>query len=67
LPCSAARHAPTTSAVTGHRFRVANIQVLRVRNGKIVSSRNYHDHLATAAALGQLHELMSSLTHQGST
>jgi ketosteroid isomerase-like protein len=52
---------------TGHSFRVANIQVLRVRNGKIVSSRDYHNHLALAAALGQRHEPLSSLTHQGST
>jgi uncharacterized protein len=52
---------------TGHSFRVANVQMLRVRNGKIVSSRDYHDHLAIAAAPGQLHELVSSLTGQGST
>ena len=52
---------------TGHSFRVTNIQVLRVRNGKIVSSRDYHNHLAIAAALGQLHELLASLTHQAST
>jgi ketosteroid isomerase-like protein len=52
---------------TGRSFRVANIQVLRVRNGQIVASRDYHNHLAIAAALGQLHELLSSLTHQDST
>ena len=50
---------------TGHSFRVSNIQVLRVRDGKIVSSRDYHNHLAIAAALGQLPELASSLTQQG--
>lgn len=52
---------------TGRSFRVANIQVLRVRNGKIVSSRDYHNHLALAAAFGQPHELLSSLAHRGST
>jgi uncharacterized protein len=51
---------------TGNSFRVSNIQVLRVRNGQIVSSRDYHNHLAIAAALGQLPELLSSLAHQGS-
>lgn len=54
-------------ATTGHSFRVSNIQVLRVRNGQIVSSRDYHNHLAIAAARGQLHELVSALAHQGST
>jgi uncharacterized protein len=51
---------------TGHSFPVSNIQVLRVRNGQIVSSCDYHNHLAIAAALGQLPELLSSLAHQGS-
>jgi ketosteroid isomerase-like protein len=51
---------------TGHSFRAANIQVLRVRNGEIASSRDYHNHLAIAAALGQLHGLLASLTHHGS-
>jgi ketosteroid isomerase-like protein len=45
---------------TGHTFRVANIQVLRVRDGRIVSSRDYHDHLALAAAVGRLQGLVSS-------
>jgi ketosteroid isomerase-like protein len=52
--------------MTGRSFRVANIQVLRVRNGQIVSSCDYHNHLALAAALGQLHELASSLARQDS-
>ncbi|HZD67827.1 MAG TPA: nuclear transport factor 2 family protein [Actinomycetes bacterium] len=50
---------------TGRAFQVSNIQVLRVRNGQIVSSRDYHDHLAIAAAVGGLHQLVSSLTDQG--
>jgi ketosteroid isomerase-like protein len=36
--------------------------VLRVRNGRIVSSRDYHDHHAIAAALGQPQELRPSRT-----
>ncbi len=51
---------------TGRSFGVSNIQVLRVRNGQIVSSRDYHNHLAIAAALGQLPQLVSSLTQQAS-
>jgi uncharacterized protein len=38
-------------ATTGHRLRCANVQVVRVRDGLIVSSRDYHDHAAIAAAL----------------
>ena len=36
---------------TGASFEVANVQVLRVRDGRIVASRDYHDHAALAAAL----------------
>jgi ketosteroid isomerase-like protein len=35
---------------TGRSFSVANIQVLTVRDGKIVRSRDYHNHQALAAA-----------------
>ncbi|MFC4053826.1 nuclear transport factor 2 family protein [Actinomadura syzygii] len=38
-------------ATTGRTFRVANIQVLRVRDGLIVETRDYHDHPAFARAL----------------
>ena len=48
-------------ATTGRSFRVANIQVLRVRGGRIVSSRDYHDHMALAAAVGRLQGLVSSI------
>ena len=36
---------------TGRAFAVSNIQVSRVRDGKIVASRDYHDHAAMAAAM----------------
>ena len=48
-------------ATTGRAFRVANVQVLRVRDGRIVSSRDYHDHLALAAAVGRLQALAASI------
>jgi len=35
---------------TGKAFTVANVQVLRVRGGRIVASRDYHDHRGFAAA-----------------
>jgi ketosteroid isomerase-like protein len=45
----------------GRPSRVSNIFVLRVRNGLIVESRDYGDHLALAAASGQLKELTERL------
>lgn len=36
---------------TGRTFTVPNVLVLRVRDGRIVSSRDYHDHHAILAAL----------------
>lgn len=36
---------------TGRTFRVANIQVLRVRDGLIVETRDYHDHRRLARAV----------------
>jgi ketosteroid isomerase-like protein len=47
---------------TGRPLRVANIQVVRVRGGKIVASRDYHNHLAIADALGVLPQIASTLT-----
>jgi uncharacterized protein len=39
---------------TGRSFTVRNVFVLRVRDGLIVESRDYADHLAFAAATGRL-------------
>jgi uncharacterized protein len=47
--------------VTGRTFEAANIQVLRVRDGLIVSSRDYHDHLALIVAGGNLPQLVAAL------
>jgi ketosteroid isomerase-like protein len=46
---------------TGRTFRVSNITVVRVRDGKIVESRDYHDHAALNEVLGgELAEALSS-------
>ncbi|MFJ9820843.1 nuclear transport factor 2 family protein [Streptomyces sp. NPDC101151] len=47
--------------VTERNFEVANIQVLRVRDGLIVSSRDFHDHLALIVAGGDLPQLVAAL------
>jgi ketosteroid isomerase-like protein len=49
---------------TGRTFRVSNVQVVRVRDGLIVESRDYHDHFAMAAATGRLPELVAALSPQ---
>ncbi|MEV8099363.1 nuclear transport factor 2 family protein [Kitasatospora sp. NPDC085879] len=49
--------------VTGRTFESANIQVLRVRDGLIVTSRDFHDHLALIVAGGQLPQLVEALEH----
>jgi ketosteroid isomerase-like protein len=50
-------------ATTGTTFRVANVQVLRIRDGLIVESRDYHDHLALAHALGHLPLLAAAMSN----
>ncbi|MFJ2864441.1 nuclear transport factor 2 family protein [Kitasatospora sp. NPDC087314] len=47
--------------VTGRTFEAANIQVLRIRDGLIVSSRDFHDHLALIVAGGNLQQLIAAL------
>jgi ketosteroid isomerase-like protein len=46
---------------TGRTFETANIQVLRVRDGLIVHSRDFHDHLALITASGALPQLVAAL------
>ncbi|MFF8432211.1 nuclear transport factor 2 family protein [Streptomyces sp. NPDC016566] len=50
---------------TGRTFHTANIQVLRVRDGLIIETRDYHDHLAFAAADGRASQLLAVLDQQG--
>jgi ketosteroid isomerase-like protein len=38
---------------SGRTFSVANVIVMRVRDGQIMSSRDYHNHAALAAALSE--------------
>ncbi|MEU8511640.1 nuclear transport factor 2 family protein [Kitasatospora sp. NPDC048722] len=46
---------------TGRTFEAANIQVLRVRDGLITHSRDFHDHVALIAADGALPHLVAAL------
>jgi uncharacterized protein len=52
----------TTDA--GQDYALPAIFVMRVRNGEIVSSRDYHDHLASARVRGQLGELFAAINAQ---
>jgi ketosteroid isomerase-like protein len=45
---------------TGRRFTANNVQVLRVRDGLIASSRDYHDHFRINEAFGRLPELLKT-------
>ena len=50
-------------ATVGDRtVTVANIQRLRVRDGEIVATRDYHDHLRLAAATGRLTALAAAMS-----
>jgi ketosteroid isomerase-like protein len=42
-----------TATFEEHTFAFANVQVLRVRDGQIVASRDYHDHLALGNGMGR--------------
>jgi len=47
---------------TGEPFALPGIFVLRVRDGQIVSSRDYFDHIAAARVRGQLDELVAAVS-----
>jgi ketosteroid isomerase-like protein len=49
-----------TVDATGTPFTVRNIFVMRVRDGLIVESRDYHDHLSLAAATGRLESVVDA-------
>lgn len=51
---------------TGRTFTIAEIWVTRVRDGEIVASRNYGNHLAFAVAAGRLPEVVRVLSGEGS-
>jgi uncharacterized protein len=50
-----------TDADTGEPYALPGIFVLRVRDGEIVSSRDYFDHLTSARLRGQLDELVAAV------
>lgn len=50
-----------TAPATGETFRVPCVFVLRVRDGLIVGSRDYVDHVAMARARGGLEQLIDAL------
>ena len=52
---------------TGRGFDVANVQILTVRDGLIVASRDFHNHPAIAAATGQLPALVAALESPAQT
>ncbi|MEV5715943.1 nuclear transport factor 2 family protein [Amycolatopsis mediterranei] len=51
------------SAETGHTISTANIQVLRVRDGLIVHSRDYHDYLRLAVIRNGVGDLVRAYEH----
>ena len=51
-----------TVAGTGEPFALPGIFVLRVRDGEIVSSRDYFDHLTAARVRGRLDGLVAAVT-----
>jgi uncharacterized protein len=51
-----------TVPATGESFAVPAVFVLRVRDGEIVESRDYIDHLAFAQVRGDLPALLANLT-----
>jgi ketosteroid isomerase-like protein len=53
-----------TVADTGEPFVLPGIFVLRVRDGEIVSSRDYFDHLTAARVRGQLDGLVDAVRNR---
>lgn len=47
---------------TGREFDVRNVFVFRVRDGMVVESRDYADHMAFAAAGGRIDELTAGFS-----
>ncbi|GAB1510826.1 nuclear transport factor 2 family protein [Actinophytocola sp. KF-1] len=54
-----------TNLDTGEDFVTPAVFVLRVRDGAIVESRDYFDHLASARARGALGALLAAVAAQG--
>jgi uncharacterized protein len=52
---------------TGEAFNVPCVFVMRIRDGLIIESRDYIDHIASARAWGQLDSLLTALRPQKNT
>jgi uncharacterized protein len=50
-----------TVTATGEAYAVPCVFVMRVRDGQIVESRDYIDHLSSARARGQLDDVLTGL------
>ena len=53
--------------MTESRFAMPGIFVLRVRNGQIVSSRDYFDHVTAARVGGQFDALVAAVMADSAT
>jgi ketosteroid isomerase-like protein len=53
------------NTATGRSFRVANIQVSTIRDGLIVLSRDYHNHLVLAEVTGRLPAVLDAIAGNG--
>ena len=49
------------NTATGGHSTVANVQLFRIRDGRFVETRDYHDHLRLAAAFGRAGALAAAL------
>jgi uncharacterized protein len=49
---------------TGAQFNVANVFVVRVRDGLIVESRDYSNHVMFAAGFGRVHDVAEQLLRE---
>ena len=56
-----------TVVETGEPFAIPAVFVMRVRDGKIVESRDYLDHLRSAAARGMLGEVLDAVRDHHTT
>jgi len=56
-----------SEAATGEPFVIPNVFVLRVRDGQIIESRDYADHVEIARILGHLSELTEAAGQRAST
>lgn len=54
-----------TAPGTGEPFAIPNVFVMRVRDGLIVESRDYADHVEIARVLGSLGELVAAAARRG--